>query len=109
MSGLGEFAGTMRERVVLQRRSAGQDALGAAEDDWTIIDVVWASVRVAGHGASDVGDAASALPLWRVTLRPCDVRVGDRIERITNVIEVREVIDDPALADRVVAIGGARR
>jgi head-tail adaptor len=109
MSGLNGFAGTLRERVVLQRRTATQDALGGQEDDWTVIDVVWASVRPAGHGPFHAGDAASAMPVLRVTLRPCDVRVGDRIERIHGFITAREVIVDPALPDRVVAIGELRR
>lgn len=95
--------------MVLQRRTAGQDALGAIEDDWTIIDVVWASVRPAGHGALQEGATAAAMPLLRVTLRPCDVKVGDRIERIFDMVHVREVIVDPALPDRVVAIGESRR
>jgi head-tail adaptor len=99
------FAGILRERVVLQRRSESRDALGALDDDWTVIDVVWASARPIGHGEAHVGQALDARPLWRVSLRPCDVRVGDRIERLTHSVNVTRVIADPALPDRVVAIG----
>jgi len=101
----GEFAGTMRERITLLTPSAGRDALGGGEEDWTIVDLVWAAVEPAGRGPFFTGDARAALPLWKVTLRPCGVRVGDRIERTSGTIAVREVRIDPALPDRVVAIG----
>lgn len=104
-----EFAGTMRERVEVLRRTAGQDALGEGEEDWTVIDFVWASGEPIGRGAAYVADAAAGQPRWRMWLRPCDVRVGDRIERVSNSIEVQEVIADPAAPDRVTVTGEERR
>ena len=101
----GEFAGAMRERVTLLTPSAGRDALGGAGEDWTVVDLVWATVEPAGRGPFFAGAARAALPLWKVTLRPCAVQVGDRIERTSGTVEVREVRIDPALPDRVVAIG----
>ncbi len=103
------LAGFMRERVALLTPTAARDALGAGGEDWTLVDMVWASVAAHGTGAPIAGDARAALPLWRVTLRPCPVAVGDRIERVTGIIEVRAVERDPALPDRVVAIGEERR
>ena len=101
----GELAGRMRERVTLLTPSAGRDALGGAEEDWTLVDIVWAAVEPAGRGPFLSGDARAALPLWKLTLRPCAVQVGDRIERTSGTVEVREVRRDPALPDRIVAIG----
>jgi head-tail adaptor len=103
------FAGILRERVVIERRTETRDALGASDEDWTVIDVVWASARPVGSGPDFVGGAGASFPMWRLTLRPCDIRVGDRVERVTNRIEVREVIVDPTLPDRVVAIGDELR
>jgi hypothetical protein len=101
----GELAGRMRERVTLFTPSAGRDALGGVEGDWTLVDLVWAAVEPVGRGPFFTGDARAAPPLWKLTLRPCAVRVGDRIERTSGTVEIREVRIDPALPDRVVAIG----
>ena len=99
------LAGCLRERVALLTPTAARDALGAGGEDWTLVDLVWASVAPAGTGPLFAGGARAAPPLWRVTLRPCAVAVGDRIERTNGTIEVRAVVRDPALPDRVVAIG----
>lgn len=97
------FAGGLRHRVVLSRPSGAQDRLGAAQG-WTEIGLAWAEVRPEGRGALFVGEARSGLLLWRVTLRARDIAVGDRIEAVGRTMIVREVLDDPALPDRVVTI-----
>lgn len=99
------FSGTLRERVSLLTPTATRDALGTDTRDWTFVTLVWASVAPAGQGAAFVGDARDGEPVWRVTMRPCPVKVGDRIERTNGIILVREVIDDPSFPDRIVAIG----
>jgi head-tail adaptor len=99
------FAGTLRQRVVIQRPSAIRDDWGGADEDWTIVDVVWARIGHAGRGAPYAGDAAATMPVWRATMRPCDVKVGDRIEWVHGTITVRETIADPGAPDRIVAIG----
>ncbi len=103
------FAGTMRERVTLLTRAPARDALGAAGEEWVPVEMVWASVVPEGQGALYAGDARDALPLWKVTLRPCAVRVGDRIERVSGTLDVRSVRIDPRQPDRVIAIGEERR
>ena len=105
----GGFAGRLRERVTWLGPSAGQDALGAAGEDWTVRDTVWAAVEPEARGALVAGEAAAALPLWRVTMRPCAIAVGDRIELAWATIDVREVRSDPRVPDRIVAIGEERR
>lgn len=100
-----EFAGRMRERVELMKRTPGRDALGAGEEDWTVIDLVWASAVPVGNGPDYVADALDRPTRWRMELRPCPVEVGDRIARVRNTLEVREVVVDPAFPDRVVITG----
>lgn len=97
------FAGGLRHRVVLSRPNGARDAMGAAEG-WSEIGLAWCEVRPEGRGALFVGEARSGLMLWRVTLRARDVAVGDRIEAVGRTMIVREVLDDPALADRIVTI-----
>lgn len=104
-----DFAGSMRERVELLKRTAGRDALGEGEEDWTLVGLVWGSAVPIGHGPDYRGGSLDRPTLWRMTLRPCPVAVGDRIARVTNTLEVREVTADPALPDRVVIVGEAIR
>lgn len=101
----GEYAGRLRERVALLRPSAARDALGAGDGAWETIALVWAGAEPEGRGGLFSGEARTARPLWRMTLRPCAVAVGDRIERVDGVLSVREVRRDPRQPDRVVAIG----
>lgn len=101
----GDYAGRLRERVALLRAGAARDALGAGDGAWEAIALVWAGVEPEGRGPLFSGEARSAQPLWRVTMRPCAVAVGDRIERVDGVLAVREVRRDPRQPDRVVAIG----
>jgi head-tail adaptor len=105
----GDFAGRLRERVILLRRSADLDGLGAPSDDWTAHDMPWAAIEPEGHGAIFEGGSAAAMPVWRVMMRPCEVAVGDRVAWAWATIDVREVRSDPRLPDRIVAIGEERR
>lgn len=101
----GEFSGRLRARVALSRPDGTRDALGAADGGWIENGTAWGSVEFAGHGALTVGDARTGLPAWRVTLRPCDVRVGDMVDWGNHAMIVRVLEEDPALPDRIVAIG----
>lgn len=103
------FAGTLRERVTWLRPTSGRDALGAGEQDWTVLDVIAAAVLPAGTSGAFAGDARSALPRWQVTVRPCGIGVGDRIDWAGAILDVQEVQADPRLPDRIVAIGEQRR
>ncbi len=47
----GGFAGRLRDRATWLSPSAGRDALGAAEQDWTVRDIVWAAIAPEGRGA----------------------------------------------------------
>ena len=103
------FAGTLRTRVTWLRPTEAHDALGAPGEDWRVIDVVQAAIAPAGTGTTVAGDAAAAMPVWRVTARPFPVRVGDRLEWSAATIDVREVQADPRLPDRIVVTGEERR
>jgi len=99
------FAGRLRARVAWLSPTGGRDALGAAEQNWTLHDMLWAAVEPEGRGPLVAAEAASAMTVWRVTMRPCAIAVGDRIELDWATIDVREVRRDPRRPDRVVAIG----
>ena len=79
MSGA-EFAGSLRDRITVERVSAQRDALGAASDETSIIGTFWAAVETDGTGSVSDAESRSAPQRWRFTLRQTgEVMPGDRI------------------------------
>jgi len=100
-----EFAGALRERVTLEYQAAGTDALGVANGAWRLRGTVWAAIVPAGEGAVAVGDALSAEPRYRVTLRRRDdFSVGDRLIWRGRTLSVLSLSTDPAQPDRMTCL-----
>jgi hypothetical protein len=99
------FAGRLRERVRVFGLGDGRDALGGAAADLIFRGMVWAALEPEGRGTFFSADAASARPVWQVTMRPCEILVGDLVEWDWASIMVRELRLDPRVPDRIVAIG----
>lgn len=98
----GELAGTLKERVELQRRGGGRDALGGAAGSWELLGLAWAAVEYDRPGSGAVAGAADDSPFWRVTMRARDdVAVGDRLLWGGRVLSVRSVERDPRRSDRL--------
>jgi head-tail adaptor len=99
---MSELAGALRERVELQRRGSGRDALGGAAGAWELLGVTWAAIEYERAGAGTVAGAADDGPFWRVTMRARgDVAVGDRLLWNGRVLGVRSVERDPLRPDRL--------
>lgn len=88
-----EFSGILRERISIERQSAGRDVLGSAEPQYTTIGVFWAAAEALHSGSDGEAESRSAMPRWRFILRetqaikPGDRLVwGDRIMTISSVI-----------------------
>lgn len=107
MSGA-ELAGRLVERVTVSRRTGARDAMGG-DAAWVLVGSGWAEVRPEKRAAAFVGEALSALPLWRVTMRAGGLRIGDRIGWGARSLIVAELTEDPVLPDRVVGIGEEER
>jgi head-tail adaptor len=102
MSGA-EFAGTLTERVCLQRRSGGRDDLGGADGAWSAGVTVWASMASVTPAAWGQGDRPNAAPRWRATIRAIGAGVlpGDRLTWRGQPYAVRSIEADPAAPDRL--------
>lgn len=98
MTGL---AGRMRERVVIERRSAVDDPHGGIGDLWDVIDVAWAEVRPDRSGPDVAADRRRTGRRWLVTMRPQDVRIGDRLRWQGRLLAPRALERDPAWPDRL--------
>ena len=76
---MSELAGALRERVEVQRRGAGRDALGGLVGAWETIGLAWAALGYERAGAAVVAGAVDASPWWQVVMRTRDdLAVGDR-------------------------------
>jgi len=98
----GEFAGTLSERVLVQRRSGDRDDLGGAAGAWSAGVGLWAALVPLPSAGWGGGDLPSAAPRWRATVRVgADVVPGDRLQWRGRGFVVRAVEADPAMPDRL--------
>jgi len=89
-------AGKLRQRIVIEEQSAGQDTFGQGSVTWTAWATVWAAVEpLAGReylAARQVQEGVTT----RVTIRyRDDVTAGKRITWGTHVYDISSVIADP--------------
>lgn len=92
----GELAGSLRERVVLERRLGGRDALGGGGGRYAYIGEAWAALSPIAPGNLTAGESIRALPRWRVTLRKRDfIDPSVRLVWRGKFLAVRAVVSDP--------------
>ena len=98
----GEFAGTLKQRIMIERPTLLRTASGLQEAGWEPVATCLAAIVAEGVGAEAEGQALSANPRFRVTIRARDgIAVGQRVLWNARVMLVRQRIDDPALPDRI--------
>ncbi|MBJ7253398.1 MAG: head-tail adaptor protein [Sphingomonadaceae bacterium] len=92
----GEFAGTLRERVVIETRLGNRDSRAGAVGNYRYDGQAWAAVSPLMPADLTRGDALSALPRWRVTLRKREgVGIGTRLTWRGKYLAVRAALSDP--------------
>ena len=98
-----ELAGRLNQRIVIERPSAVRTDSGLQAAGWDQVARCLAAIEPEGAGPETEGMALSAMPRFRVTLRPRgDVSVGQRLLWGGRVLAIRQRIDDPRLGDRMV-------
>ena len=99
----GEFTGTLRERVLIERPLASRTAMGVQQFGWERVGTCLASVVPEGTGAEREAMALSAMPRFRVTIRFRDgIGIDQRVTWGERVLMIRQLIDDPRQRDRIV-------
>ena len=98
-----EFAGTLRERIVVERQLEARTATGLAAGEWeTVFSCLAAVVPETAAGAEAEGQALSGMGRFRVTIRARDgAAVGQRVVWRGRALLVRQMVDDPRLSDRI--------
>ena len=97
-----EFAGSLKQRVTIERPTLLRTAGGLQEAGWERVATCLAGIVAEGVGAEAEAQALSANPRFRVTIRARDgIAVGQRVMWSERVMLVRQRIDDPATPDRI--------
>ena len=98
-----EFAGSLRERILIERPVTNRTAMGLQEDGWEKVCRALAAIEPDGAGTEAEAQALSAMPRFRVTMRPRDgVEVGQRIVWGKTQLMIRQLLLDSIQPDRVV-------
>lgn len=99
-----EFAGTLSERVVIERRAGGSDGTGGLRDQWEPVARRWARVAPAGRAETSrlTADTRLTARNWEILLRPvADVTLDMRVRWRSLTLRLVGVITDPAAPDRM--------
>lgn len=98
-----EFAGTLRERVLIERPISVRNAMGLKEPGWEQVCRCLAAVTLETIGAESEGQALSSMPKYRVTIRRRDgIALDQRVTWSGRKLMVRQLLDDPRTKDRIV-------
>ena len=100
--GMNEFAGTLKERVRIERPVDLRTESGLQQAGWEPVVNCLAAIVAEGAGPEAEAMALSAMPRFRVTIRwRQGIAVGQRLIWGKRVMLVKQRIDDPTLPDRI--------
>lgn len=100
---MNEFAGTLKERVTIERPTGLRTPTGVQESGWETVASCLAAIELEGVGAQAEAQALSAMPRLRVTIRRREgIGLGQRIRWKGRILMTRQLLDDPRLPDRLV-------
>jgi head-tail adaptor len=98
----GEFTGTLNERVLIERLTSARNAMGLQEQVWENLCECLASIVLETIGPESEGQALSAMPRYRVTIRQREgIAIDQRISWRERKLMVRQMLDDPRAKDRI--------
>jgi head-tail adaptor len=98
----GEFAGTLNERILIERPVATRNALGLQEYGWETVCRCLAAVAAEGVGPEAEAMALSAMPRFRVTIRKRDgIAIDQRVSWKGGLMMIRQLLEDPRSRDRI--------
>lgn len=98
----GEFAGTLRERVLIERPISLRNAMGLQQPGWETVCQCRASVALESVGAESEAQALSAMPKFKVTIRAREgFSLDQRVSWNGRKLMIRQLLDDPRAKDRI--------
>jgi len=98
----GEFAGTLKDRIRIEKPVPSRTESGLQQAGWELVASCLAAIVAEGAGPEAEGQALSAMPRFKVTIRWREgVAVGQRVVWGERAMLVKQRIDDPMLRDRI--------
>ena len=98
----GEFAGTLTERILIERPVPSRNAMGLKQYGWEEVARCLASVTLDSVGAEREAMALSAMPKYRVVVRRRDgLAIDHRVTWKGRAMMVRQLLEDPRAKDRL--------
>lgn len=97
-----EFAGKLRERINIDRPTTMRTSTGLQEAGWEPVCRCLAAIELEGVGPESEGQALSAMPRLRVTIRRrAGIAIDQRIRWGSRTLMIRQMLDDPRFSDRL--------
>ena len=97
-----EFTGLLRERVTIERPVSLRNPMGLQQPGWEKVCRCLASVVLDSVGSEAEGQALSAMPKYKVTIRWREgIAIDQRVQWRGRALAVRQVLDDPRRRDRI--------
>ena len=97
-----EFAGMLRERILIEQAGTERTAMGLQIAGWETVARCLAAIEPEGVGPETEAQALSAMPRFRVSIRPREgVAIDQRIRWGKRLLMIRQIVDDPRHRDRI--------
>lgn len=98
-----EFAGRLDQRIELWERSPERSETGSSSEELRLVLRCHAAITAEGGGAAVEAMTMSAMPRFRVTVRTrAEIAVGQEVRWRGRALQVRQLVDDSLLPDRLV-------
>ena len=98
----GEFAGTLKQRIRVERPVDLRTGSGLQQAGWERVCECLAAIVAEGAGPEAEAQALSAMPRFKVTIRWREgISLGQRVIWGERAMLVKQRIDDPATPDRI--------
>ena len=102
MSHAAEFAGCLRERIVIHAPVAAREATGVRLSEWQEVARCLAAIRPTGTGAESEGMALSRMGRFEVLIRWRDgIVVGQRVTWRGRPLKILAISEDARTPDRL--------
>ena len=99
---MSEFAGTLKERVVIERPTDLRTPSGLQTAGWEQVARCLAAIVAEGAGTEAEAMTLSAMARFRVTIRKRGgIQVGQRLTWGARTMLIRQCIDDPRFPERL--------
>lgn len=97
-----EFAGSLRERITIERPVGQRTDQGMRIAAWEVVARCLAAVLPEGAGKESEAMALSAMPRFRVTIRRREgITIDQRLRWGSRTLMIQQILEDPRSRERL--------